>query len=48
MTSTTTVPLVKQLLDIYGVRAQKEFSQNFLLNNNILSMHMGLIIWTDL
>jgi 16S rRNA A1518/A1519 N6-dimethyltransferase RsmA/KsgA/DIM1 with predicted DNA glycosylase/AP lyase activity len=45
--STTGVPLVKQLLDIYGVRAQKEFSQNFLLNNSILSRISGLITRVD-
>lgn len=45
--STLAVPLVKQLLDIYGVRAQKEFSQNFLLNNAILGRIAGLIPRVD-
>lgn len=31
-----TIPTVRQILDIYGLRAQKQLSQNFILNGALL------------
>lgn len=40
-------PSIKQVLDIYGLRAQKHLSQNFILNSAILQSISSLITHTD-
>ena len=37
------VPQIRQILDIYGLAAQKKLSQNFILNNGILASIARLI-----
>lgn len=36
-------PSIKQVLDIYGLRAQKHLSQNFILDSTILQRIAGLV-----
>lgn len=37
------LPSIRQILDIYGLRAQKHLSQNFLLRTHILERIAGLV-----